>query len=1215
MSIAPNPRSISPSEQCARVLFIPTLRAVFIRGARQFVLSVGLFLGVWCIVTTIGCAADGGAAQVQTDLNQAGSDVDPSRAHLSLNDIKPRPIAPTAPADVKPLSERAAKQIVKAKTLIADQRYTEAAIQLERALRYDPNHPAIHRTLAELHWDAGNLDRARSHVTLALEQNGNDSAAQYILGRTLALDGDRVAAMAAFRTAMLCADYQADHKRAALISYHLATILAEEGYLNAAIEQYTQFEQHAALVDISDTDTELSSLVDPGVGTVARAKADLFERLGQFSEAANALAALAESPSSDAQLLRRYAHLLLRAGRSNDAIAAAKRFSLDTEDDVALLFEIHQSSGHPERMVDDLKTRIEGHSESARLLLSLADVYGRLDRLGEARQVLSAFLTKHQDANEVRLALFDVLIEQGNWADAFRIGSDRVNDDGDGIEQFLQRAKTLAVGSDGVQRLIEAPTGSVSPTDSFLRGALAAELGRADLALRWLQYSYDQAPEFVPCRVALAQVLFDQYRYDEALAVGRRRNPDTAEAPEWEFILGRIYERLDNTKQAEMHFNAVIQADRSNLDAAFALAKLFHQTGQTLRAQRQLQVLLERDPNHEAARELLAYLYLADNKLDVALQHLEELQRRAKTPLVKARCAAFLSQVHQQDSDAYRQALLDAIKKYGSDADTWIALAQDYHRNTETLDRRDAYRHALEADPGNEEAAVGLVDTSRRLLDFDESINLLESLLKRRPNRHAWRLGANRRTRTGQRFPGLIELYRYVLDFDAALASARGALKNDDLDDQTRTRYRIEVLETLREAQRHDEAVAQIEAWLADDPDNGLLQGSLVSAYQRSDHAELAVPIAEGIFKKTPNWRTLVGLTDALVRVEAYDRAGQYLLDWLDSDPQNDNALLALTDVVARAGDTDGALELLHNRLPETMYRPNFQDQIVAILNRADRNDDAIEYVETLMDTVYRLLDPGEDPNSRMRPDRLDPQERARLPRGPFELDQLHGRLVRLRTLLVRLLFAQRDYRGAERELRSWLDAARDPATRLGYLLELASAVRLRGDEVEATQIQSRALLLQPGHIGLNNDVAYQWIDQGIRLDEAERMIRIALSAAPQQSAYLDTYGWLLYKKGDFAGAQMWLRRALQTSGGADPVLHDHLGDALWRLGKADAAVEQWKEAMKIIEELPPDRPLSGDQRRAKVGAALKIERGAAGQQPAVAALGGSPEPRASEQR
>ena len=98
------------------------------------------------------------------------SDIDPVRAHKRLAQIEPAVSKPISAEPVKELSERATRQIAKSEKLAGEQRYTEAAIELERALRYDPEHPRIHRSLAMLHWSAGNLERARTHVTKSLER-------------------------------------------------------------------------------------------------------------------------------------------------------------------------------------------------------------------------------------------------------------------------------------------------------------------------------------------------------------------------------------------------------------------------------------------------------------------------------------------------------------------------------------------------------------------------------------------------------------------------------------------------------------------------------------------------------------------------------------------------------------------------------------------------------------------------------------------------------------------------------------------------------------------------------------------------------------------------------------------------------------------------------------------------------------------------------------
>ena len=80
-------------------------------------------------------------------------------------------------------------------------------------------------------------------------------------------------------------------------------------------------------------------------------------------------------------------------------------------------------------------------------------------------------------------------------------------------------------------------------------------------------------------------------------------------------------------------------------------------------------------------------------------------------------------------------------------------------------------------------------------------------------------------------------------------------------------------------------------------------------------------------------------------------------------------------------------------------------------------------------------------------------------------------------------------------------------------------------------------------------------------------MIRYAVSQEPRQSAYLDTFGWLLYKQGKWEEARKWLLRASHTEFGQDPVIYDHLGDTCSRLGKKEDAVEYWETAVRLAAE------------------------------------------------
>ena len=117
-------------------------------------------------------------------------------------------------------------------------------------------------------------------------------------------------------------------------------------------------------------------------------------------------------------------------------------------------------------------------------------------------------------------------------------------------------------------------------------------------------------------------------------------------------------------------------------------------------------------------------------------------------------------------------------------------------------------------------------------------------------------------------------------------------------------------------------------------------------------------------------------------------------------------------------------------------------------------------------------------------------------------------------------------------------------------------------------------------------------------------MIRFALASAPQQAAYLDTYGWLLYKKGALADARKWLVRARGARRTPDPVILDHLGDTLWRLGQSTQAVEQWEAAIEAVaERMNDDQPASTDERRVQRATPEKIKDARAEREPSVAPL------------
>lgn len=131
----------------------------------------------------------------------------------------------------------------------------------------------------------------------------------------------------------------------------------------------------------------------------------------------------------------------------------------------------------------------------------------------------------------------------------------------------------------------------------------------------------------------------------------------------------------------------------------------------------------------------------------------------------------------------------------------------------------------------------------------------------------------------------------------------------------------------------------------------------------------------------------------------------------------------------------------------------------------------------------------------------------------------------------------------------------------------------------EQTQLILKA---DPNDATANNDLGYQWADHNKNLEEAERLIRKALDLDRRQrssgtalgvdhdqdnAAYVDSLGWVLFRRGRLAEARTELERAARLPGGDDdPVVWDHLGDVYFRLGEKRKAAESWRKALSLYD-------------------------------------------------
>ena len=155
----------------------------------------------------------------------------------------------------------------------------------------------------------------------------------------------------------------------------------------------------------------------------------------------------------------------------------------------------------------------------------------------------------------------------------------------------------------------------------------------------------------------------------------------------------------------------------------------------------------------------------------------------------------------------------------------------------------------------------------------------------------------------------------------------------------------------------------------------------------------------------------------------------------------------------------------------------------------------------------------------------------------------------------------------------------RKDATLTSVLYEAAVDYATVGNQPGANLLFAEVLIHDPDHLLARNNLGYAAMESGMINRPLVEMLEAALvdaRASESEALFqiLDTVGWLRYMQGhyesdDYAvGAIEFLEEAASSSTGEpDPVILDHLGDALWMANRRDEAVDAWMAALRRLNE------------------------------------------------
>lgn len=151
---------------------------------------------------------------------------------------------------------------------------------------------------------------------------------------------------------------------------------------------------------------------------------------------------------------------------------------------------------------------------------------------------------------------------------------------------------------------------------------------------------------------------------------------------------------------------------------------------------------------------------------------------------------------------------------------------------------------------------------------------------------------------------------------------------------------------------------------------------------------------------------------------------------------------------------------------------------------------------------------------------------------------------------------------------KSYLKAYRIDTTNVDVITNLGLLYDRKGDVEKTKYFYEKGYNIDPDNPLLNNNYAYHLAVTGGNLDKAERMSRYALSRDPENISYLDTYGWIHYKLGNYNLALENLEKALELGEPSAEVL-EHLGDVYMALDRQSEALSTYRRSL----ELDPERP------------------------------------------
>jgi len=497
--------------------------------------------------------------------------------------------------------------------------------------------------------------------------------------------------------------------------------------------------------------------------------------------------------------------------------------------------------------------------------------------------------------------------------------------------------------------------------------------------------------------------------------------------------------------------------------------------------------------------------------------------------------------------------------------------------NAEMENALAAYQKVLNFDPGLSELALRVAALLSRQEDYPRAIDVLKDAIKTRP-------------KEAGPFLELAFIYaKYLKKTEQAVKYANQAIALDPLNFEAYQRlYEIEA--AAGQPQKALMALDRAANVKSEDATFWIRLGKLYATIVFKSETE---PKPDEIKRVNTFFEKAVanaGEDSAPIKDAAdYYAASQQIqeaiplyLKVLELQPDDLNAREKLATGFVLTNQRDKAIEMLEaiiKKQPEK-YQPyellaQLFDEGARALERANQSDRAkAQFAKAAANYEQSLLiNPGRA-NTYLRLAELLIVPLKESERATKLLAEARQRFPGVPEFSYFLAIAQREAKHPQLAIITFEEAlneaqlTNDEVLNARFYFDYGAAADQAGLYDKAADLFRKSISLDPANSAeAYNYVAFMWAEHNLHLDEAEEMVGRALQFDPNNGAYLDTLGWIHYRKGKFEDALNELLRAAQNLTRPDPIVLEHIGDAYAKLNRIPQALDFWQKAIGLSPE------------------------------------------------